>query len=57
MSVPMIPPFSTPGNASWFGPGVQSATTSELPSPAGNERMCKPSGLAGPQPKQMVCAP
>jgi hypothetical protein len=46
--VPMIPPFKTPGNASYFGCGIHSATTS---SPFGKLRMRKPSALAGPQPQ------
>ncbi len=45
----MMPPFKTPGNASYFFSGCHSATTS---SPLGKLRICKPSGLAGPQPKQ-----
>ena len=48
----MIPPLSMPGKASWCGSGVQSATTS---SPSRKLRMRSPFGLAGPQPKQMLC--
>src|SRR3954469_2056853 len=49
----MIPPFKTPGNASYFDSGFHSATNSS-PSPFGKLRMCSPSGLAGPQPKQAL---
>src|SRR5436305_3756341 len=48
----MIPPFSTPLNASYFASGFHSATIS--PS-LGKLRICKPSGFAGPQPKQTFC--
>ena len=44
----MIPPFNTPGNASYLDCGIHSETTS---SPFGKLRMRKPSALAGPQPK------
>src|ERR1700730_1600002 len=44
----MMPPFRTPGNASYFCSGLHSATTSPF---FGKLRMCKPSGFAGPQPK------
>src|SRR5437764_1018600 len=50
-SVPMIPPFKTPGNASYFGCGIHSAT---IFSPRGKLRTRTPSGLAGPQPKQAL---
>src|SRR5204863_7839604 len=45
----MMPPFNTPGNASYLFSGVHSATTS---SPLGKLRMRKPSAFAGPQPQQ-----
>jgi len=48
-SAPAMPPLSTPGNASWCFSGVHRATKS---SPSAKLRMCKPLGLAGPQPKQ-----
>src|SRR5579863_3959252 len=44
----MIPPFRTPGNASWCFSDVQSATTS---SPETKLRMRSPFSFAGPQPK------
>lgn len=47
----MIPPFRTPGKASWCGSGCQSATTS---SPSGKLRMRRPRAFAGPQPKHVV---
>src|SRR5262249_19286003 len=45
----MIPPFRTPLKASYFFSGFHSATTSQF---LGKLRICKPSGFAGPQPKQ-----
>src|SRR3954452_21587360 len=45
----MIPPFSTPLNASYFACGFHSATIS---SSFRYRRTCKPFGFAGPQPKQ-----
>src|SRR5204863_8709658 len=47
-SVTMIPPFNTPGNASYLDRGIHSATTS---SPCGKLRIRKPLALAGPQPQ------
>src|SRR5258705_3011830 len=53
----MIPPFKTPSNASYFFCGFHSATTSP-PARDSSEffrklRICKPSGFAAPQPKQI----
>src|ERR1700736_3796284 len=45
----MIPPFRTPGNASYLGCDFHSATTSPF---FAKLRMRKPSGFAGPQPQQ-----
>src|SRR5437588_4399827 len=45
----MIPPFKTPGNASYFACGIHSATTSPF---LMKLRICKPSRFAGPHPKQ-----
>src|SRR5688572_27719004 len=45
----MMPPFKTPGKASWCGSAFHSATTI---SPFGKLRTCNPLALAGPQPKQ-----
>src|SRR5579864_5002992 len=47
----MMPPFSTPGKASYFWLARHSATTS---SPFTKLRTCRPSALAGPQPKQAL---
>src|SRR5881409_1847808 len=44
----MMPPFNTPGNASYFGCGCHSATTSPF---LAKLRMRRPSGFAGPQPQ------
>src|SRR5260370_33182094 len=46
----MIPPFKTPSNASYFFCGFHSATTSPF---FRKLRVCKPSGFATPQPKQI----
>src|SRR4026209_2877648 len=47
----MTPPFRTPSKASYFFSGFHSATTSPF---FGKLRMCNPSGLAGPQPQQVL---
>src|SRR6266849_3511962 len=44
----MIPPFKTPGNASYFGCGCHSATTSPF---LAKLRIRKPSRFDGPQPQ------
>ena len=44
----MMPPLSTPGNASYCGSGFHSQTTS---SPSTKLRTCKPFSFAGPHPK------
>src|SRR6266480_6434053 len=44
----MIPPFKTPGNASYFCSGFHSAITSPF---LGKLRMRNPSAFAGPQPQ------
>src|SRR6266699_5671280 len=53
----MIPPFKTPSNASYFFCGFPAATTSPLARDSSEFfkklRICKPSGFATPQPKQI----
>src|ERR1051325_10927500 len=47
----MMPPLRTPGNASCFGSGFQSATTSPF---LAKLRIRNPSELAGPQPQHAL---
>ena len=50
----MIPPFSTPSNASWWASGDQSATTIAASSGLGRLSMRSPCSFAGPHPKQRL---
>jgi len=53
-NAPMIPPFTTPGNASWCFFTRYSATHS---SPWSKLFSCSPCAFAGPHPKQVVFGP